>query len=373
MPGTVHLIHGGDDYFVEQQARALVDRLVPPADRTFGLETIDGRAGTQDEAVAALRQCVEAVRTPGFFGSGKLVWLRNANFLNPLVRPGDGAAVKEVLAGLTACVRDGLPDGQRLLVTAESVPGNSAFLKACTAAGEVAEHAVGDKPWQRRKEAEGRLEELLEAAGVRMESDARARLLDRAGTRTRVLVQELEKLALYLGPQAKPAAVADVDAVVSAGAEAEATALSDAIGDRDPTAIAATLRQLETQDESPIRLVTLAESRVRDLLVLRVAIDRGWLQARPGGRGASCRWNDPLPAEAEAVLAALPRDPRKTSSYMLSRAAGQALNYRLNDLRRLRHALIGVREQLVSSSLPGGLLLQLALLRHCRRPAAPAR
>lgn len=372
MPVNFHLVCGSDDYFVERKARQIVDAAVPVAERALGLEVLDGRVDTKDAAVAIVRQCLEAAQTGGFFGGGKLVWLRNATFLNPQVRPGDSEDVKARVAELTAFLKGGLPPGQRLLITAVSIVRNSAFFKACQAAGEVSDLGSGDKPWEQEKLARERLDELLEEIGIEMPDEVRVRFLQRVGTSTRLLANELDKLKTYLGKAAGAVSAEDVDAVVSVGREAMAWDLTDALGERDAAKLMAALRRLGAQDESAIGLVTMAERRIRDLLALRQAIDQRWLQVQESPRGVFCQWSTPLPDEADRLLAALPRDPRAAAPFVLRKTAAQARRYTLTELRRARHLLIELRESQVSSSAPPEILLETALLRIVGRRAATA-
>jgi DNA polymerase-3 subunit delta len=372
MPVSLHLVCGSDDYLVEQQAHKIVDASVPVAERALGLEVLHGRVDTVDAARAVVRQCLEAVQTAGFFGGGKLVWLKNATFLNPLVRPGDSEQVKERVAELTARIKDGLPEGQRLLVTAVSIARNSAFFKACQAAGEVSDFGSGEKAWEQEKLARERLDGLLRKCNLPMTEEVRERFLQRAGTSTRLLANELEKLQLYRGKSVAPVAAADVDAIVSVGREAMAWDLVDAMGERDAGKLMESLRRLQAQDEKAIGLVAMAESRIRELIVLRYAIDQRWLQAHESERGPLCKWSESLPAEADALLASLPRDPRGVPPFIQRKAAVQATRYTLNELRRARHVLIELREKLVSSSSPPEILVETALLRLVARSAAAA-
>ena len=334
MPVNLHLVCGSDDYLAEQQARAIVDATVPTAERVLGLEILDGRVDTKDAAVAVIRQCLESVQTAGFFGGGKLVWLRNATFLNPQSRPGDSEDVKARVAELVTLLKGGLPAGQRLLITAVSVARNTAFFKACQATGEVSDFGSGEKPWDQEKLARERLDGLLQDAGLEMPEEVRDRFLQRVGTSTRLLA-----------------------------VEAMAWDLTDALGDRDPARLVAALRRLEAQDENAIGLVTMAERRIREMLILRQAIDQRWLQVRDSDRGVFCQWGDPLPEEADRMLQSLPKDPRKTAPFILRRTSAQAKRYTLQELRRARHLLIELRERLVSSSAPPDILLETTLLR----------
>ena len=373
MPVSLHLVCGSDDYQVEQRARKIVDTGVPVAERALGLEILDGRVDSADAAIACIRKCIEAVQTPGFFGAGKLVWLKNASFLNPQVRPGDNDNVKARVAELTALIKSGLPVGQVLLITPVSIARNTAFFKACQVAGEVSDFGGSEKPWEQERQAREQLAGLLREANLQMTEEVRERFLQRAGTSTRLLVNELEKLRIYVGKGTDQVKAEDVDAIVSVGREAMAWDLTDALGARDAVKLIQSLRQLQAQNENAIGLVTMAEKRIRELIVLRYAIDQRWLQARDSERGPFCKWNETLPAEADALLGALPKDPRTVSAFIQSKVAVQANRYTLNELRRARHVLIELREKLVSSSAPPEILLETALLRLVAPRAGAAR
>lgn len=365
MSVQLHLIFGADDYLVEQKARAIVDARVPPDQRALGLEVVDGRVDKKDDAVAALRQTIEAVQTLGFFGASKLVWLRNASFLKPDPKAGEGGSgeessdepdadrggdpLKERLAELTGLIKAGLPEGLTLLISAPAVLRTTSFFKACQSAGEVSEFALGEKNWDIEKLAAERLDGFLDAVGLRMAPDVRACFLTRAGIHSRLMVAELEKLSIYLGAGRDVVTEQDVDAIVSLGRDAEAWSLTDAIGERDPVKLARALRQLQSQEENPIRLFSMIESRLREWMVFRYAIDQRWLEiADSGGRG-SARWSVRMPPEADVLLSALSRDPRRISPYPLFKQAVHATRYTMQELRRGRHALIQLREKLVSS------------------------
>jgi len=162
------------------------------------LEAIDGRVDKKDDAVAAIRQTIEAIQTLGFFGATKLVWLRNASFLKPSAQTGDGDAgddaldetdagrggdgLKDRLAELTALIKAGLPKGHILLITAPSVFRGSAFFKACQSTGEVIDFPLGEKSWEIEKLAAKRLAGLLESRGLRMSEAVSERFLKRTGS-----------------------------------------------------------------------------------------------------------------------------------------------------------------------------------------------
>ena len=80
--------------------------------------------------------------------------------------------------------------------------------------------------------------------------------------------------------------------------------------DRDAVKLMQALRQLQAQDENAIGLVTMTESRIRELIVLRYSIDQRWLEVRlPDKRSAWVQAGDvradstPLSIEASLWLA----------------------------------------------------------------------
>lgn len=391
MPVQLHLVFGADDYLVEQKARAIVDARVPRDQRALGLEAIDGRVDRKDDAVAALRQTIESVQTLGFFGAAKLVWLRNATFLKPDAKAGGGGSgeeasdepesdrrgdpLKDRLAELTALIKAGLPEGITLLISAPAVLRTTSFFKACQSAGEVSEFTLGEKNWEIEKLAAERLDGFLDAAGLRMSRDVRACFLTRAGIHSRLMVAELEKLSIYLGSGRDVVTEQDVDAIVSLGRDAEVWSLTDAIGERDLVKLARALRQLQAQEESPIRLFSMVESRIREWMVCRYAIEQRWLEFVETGGRESVRWSARMPPEADALLSALSRDPRRTPSFILYKQAIQANRYTLHELRRGRHALIQLRERLVTApSRLHDALMEAALFRFVSpSPAARSR
>lgn len=359
MNGALCLICGDDDFLVESAARERIDRLVPAADRALGVEVVDGRVETGDEVRRAVAACMESVQTPGFFGSTKLTWLREARFLTGGGRVSETVAAKEAVLKLTEWLGGGLLEGQTLVVSACKVLRTSVFFKVCQKQGEVQDLGGGFKGWELEKLADKRLDLLLSKAGLSMEEDARKEFLNRAGCDTRTLVQEVEKLKLYLGAEVRVSA-SDVREITSIGREAEAWDLLDAFGERNAFALLATLKRLSGQKGIGVMLAAMLEKSVRELLVLREAYDRKWIY---GGKGGSCGWTTSLSPEATVLLNALPVNPKTLNAWAMKKKLPHALNYSLQELRIARFRILELREKLVSTGLPEMFLLETTLLR----------
>ena len=68
-PSPIYLLVG-EPFQTEGVARQLIDTLVPVDRKSFNLETYDGRA--------ALSPVLDSLRTPGFFRSIKVIWVRES-------------------------------------------------------------------------------------------------------------------------------------------------------------------------------------------------------------------------------------------------------------------------------------------------------
>ncbi|MDX9868276.1 MAG: hypothetical protein RBT78_10155 [Kiritimatiellia bacterium] len=361
MNGFLCLICGDDDYLVEAAARERIARFLPEADRTLGLEIIDGCRDTGDEARKAAEACMESVRTPGFFGAIKVTWLRNATFLTGGGRSAESQAAKEAVERLASWLKGGLEEGQVLVITTARILRSSVFFKLCQKQGEVEDFGGNLKSWELEKRASQRLDGLLKKAGLTLDEEAHREFLNRVGWETRLLVQEVEKLRLYIGASGR-VTVEDVRTITSVGREAEAWDLLDAFGERKPAEVLKALARMDGQKGIGMMLAAMLDKRVRELLVLRAAYERKWLTA--------AGWARELPPEAVEQLAALPVNDKTVSAWALKKRMPQVLAYSLQELRGARFRLLDLREKLVSTRLPERFLIETVLLRIMARRAA---
>ena len=355
MAASVFLIYGDDEYRVSEKARQVVDALVPVEDRAFGLEIIEGRCDTAAEAEEALNRTLEAIRTVGFLSSRKTVWLRDANFL------ADGNVarsdlVKSRLAVLVEEIKSGLSSGHTFVLTSPKVDGRSSLAKVCGRMGEAHELSIPDKGYLAEKMAVKTLGENLQKMGLDMPQEARDVFLAKVGTDTRQLINELDKLCAYLGDRRR-AELEDVEAITSSSRGALAWDLADAFGKRQLPQALVVLRRLLFRKESPVGLIMAIESRIRDLMVYREALDQGWLRA-----GRNVRWT--VPPEVDDLLSnAFDRDPRAAHPFRAGLLASQAQGFSMPHLKRCHRAVREAHKKLVSRSVPRDLVLEILLLR----------
>src|SRR5580698_5614886 len=194
----VLLVCGDDDFGVKERAREVFRKW---SDEIGGSdhETIDATVNNSGEALAALSKLRAALQTLPFFGSGKVVWLRNCNFMGE-ERAAEAQAVTEKLADLAQELKAFAWQNVRLLVSAGKVDKRKTFYKTLEKIGTVevfAGWSAEDRDWA--QQAEILASRVLGELGKGISDEALGRLVAYTGPHPRALRSEIEKLSLYLG------------------------------------------------------------------------------------------------------------------------------------------------------------------------------
>ncbi len=122
------LVCGEDDFAVKQRARGIFQQWTAEVGGSDH-EIIDASVSNSGDALKAITRLREALQTLPFFGSGKVIWLQNCNFLGD-ERTASAQAVTESLAELAQELKDFPWDNVRLLISAGKVDKRKIFYKA---------------------------------------------------------------------------------------------------------------------------------------------------------------------------------------------------------------------------------------------------
>lgn len=356
---SIYLVAGTDEFEVSRRAKHLAGELCPESERAFGLEVVEAACDTVDESIKAIRSCLAGLRTVGFFGSAKLVWLRDASFLHDS-RPGKSADVKAAVAELAEEIKRGLLPGVRLLVSAAQIDKRTAFYKAMEKTAAVQWYDLPDKSYKLDGHAESALRGLLDEAGLKATADVIRFIVARAGYHSRQLAQEVEKLALYLGDR-KQVTEADVFAVVSPAREHAYGELADMFARRDLAGALRIARQLIHQKEQPVGLMFGLQSRAHDLLVYQTALARRWARLTGSDDWPKMEWSDD--PDADAFFSALPADPRRANPYWAGILGKQASHFSLGELKAAQRILVEAHGSMTDGSAPADFMLEWALIK----------
>ncbi|TAL06117.1 MAG: DNA polymerase III subunit delta, partial [Verrucomicrobia bacterium] len=324
----VALICGEDEFSVKQRARQLQHEW---AEELGGMdhETIDGLVNNSGEALAALGKLREALQTLPFFGSGKVVWLRDCNFLGD-ERTAQSADVTETLAELSAELKAFSWDEVRLLVSAGKVDKRKVFYKTLSTVGKVESFdgwSVNDRDWAAQAELWAR--NATRNRGKDIAHAALSELISRVGPHPRQLDMEVEKVCLFVGDRPE-VTERDVDAVCIHNKMAKAFALGDALGERNLPALLRRLDEelwetrLDKKSRSTIGLLYGLIGKIRALLLLKEMLREGLVK--------DTRDYNRFKEQLERIPAdRLPADkrynPLALNPYVLFKALPQAKNY----------------------------------------------
>jgi DNA polymerase-3 subunit delta len=356
------LICGDDDFAVKQRARQIFDAW---SAELGGMdhEIIEASVGNSGDALSKLGKLREALNTLPFFGGGKVVWLRDCNFLGE-ERTASSAAVTETLGSLAEELKTFSWQSVRLLISAGKVDKRKVFYKAAEKTGAVeifSAWSVDDKDWAEK--AESAALTAFRQREKNIADEALGELINRVGPNPRQLDSEVEKLCLLAGDR-KAIGLKDVLAICSQNKTARAFALGDALGDRDLPRL---LKRLDEElwetkfdkDKSEIGLLYGLISKVRAMLLLKEMMREGWVK--------EVRDYNSFKAQLERVPAdKLPTDrrfnPLALNPYVLYKALPQTRKYSTSELVSAMDVLLRCNQRLVSSGLDEALVLQQALV-----------
>ncbi|PYJ13939.1 MAG: hypothetical protein DME94_10110 [Verrucomicrobia bacterium] len=350
---NIHAVVGSDEGEVKRVAAELAGNLMPPGAGEFGLDVIDGAADNAEQAATRIRSTIEALQTLPFFGSTKVVWLKNANFLGD-DQKAHSSAVQSALEELTLLKRADVQVFDRL------DSGRAGWEEE---AGEIV-----------RRHAKKRK--------LQFDDDALDLFVLLTGGDTRQIENELEKIDTYCSTGFQPVGQAGVPpkskAVDKTPDHTPKTAtprvtvdlvrelvplsragiifeLSNALAVRDLELALTLVRRLLDQGESAIGILLAAiVPTIRNLLLAKDLMERHRIQ-RPHSPFQFISAINRLPPKATEHL------PRKKdgsiNAYALGIAAQDADQFETDQLIDAMRACLEANLQLVTTQLDHELIL----------------
>ena len=351
---NIYAVVGSDESEVKRTAQELAAKLTPPDAGDFGLEVIDGAADNAEQAAARIRSTIEALQTLPFMGGGKLVWLKNANFLgdSPI---GRAASVQEALETLSGTIATDFGTDVTFLISAPEVDKRRSFYKSLAKRAEL---QVFDRLDATRS---GWEEEATEVARPRankrklqFDDDALELFVLLTGGDTRQIDNELDKIDIFLGDE-RTVNVDVVRELVPLSRAGVIFELGNALAERDLDLALRLVRRLLDQGESAIGILLVAIlPTVRNLLLAKDLMERHRLP-RSHAPFQFISTINRLPAEATQHL---PRKKDGTiNAYALGIAAQNAHRFETKQLIDGMQACLEANLKLVTTQLDHELVL----------------
>jgi DNA polymerase-3 subunit delta len=328
--------------------------LTPPDAGDFGLEVIDGVAENAEQAAARIRSTIEALQTLPFFGSTKVVWLKNANFLGD-DQISRAAGVQSALERLSDLIENGLGSEVTFLISATDVDKRRSFYKSLLKRAEL---QVSDRLDSSRA---GWEEEAIEVVRrhakkrkLQFDDDALDLFVLLTGGDTRQIENELEKIETFLGEDhaVHVDLVRELVPLSRAGVIFE---LSNALASRDLELALTLVRRLLDQGEGAIGILLVAIlPTIRNLLLAKDLMERHRL-SRPHSPFQFVSAINRLPAQATEHLPR--RKDGSINAYTLGIAAQHAHRFESRQLIEAMQACLKANLQLVTTQLDHELIL----------------
>jgi len=280
-----YLLHGEETFLLERGLDRLRARVVGSG-RTDAVGVVWG--DDPDERVSA---ALVDLASPSLFGGVSLLVVRRAEALV-------AAQEDEVLALLPR-----LGDGARLVLVAKALDQRRRLHTACAKDGA----ALGFPRLADLRAAGGWVTTLARERGHAIAAPAIEMLLARVGADCARLDDEIEKLALHVGPRAT-IEQHHVETLVAASRAHAIEELTDRLARHDAAGAIRTLRALVASGEPPIRILAFLAANLRralhvaELTAMGLREEEiagrlgmpGWLVARSARRGT--------PADLERAL-----------------------------------------------------------------------
>src|SRR6266496_5907517 len=364
---NTYAVVGSDEAEVKHAAAELAQKLVPDDAGDFGLEVIDGVADNADQAAARIRSTIEGLQTLPFFGSTKVVWLKNANFLGDDAKT-RSTVVQSALEELSTLIDSGVGTEVTLLISATEVDKRRSFYKTLVKRAEL---QVFDRLDSARAGWEEEATEIVlgraKKRKLEFDDDALDLFVLLTGGDTRQIENELEKIDTFLEKD-RAVHVDLVRKIVPLSRAGIIFELSNAVAMRDLELALTLVRRLLDQGESAIGILLAAiVPTIRNLLLAKDLMERHRLpRAHPPFQFISAI--NRLPAKATEHL------PRKKdgsiNAYALGIAAQHAQHFKTNQLTNAMRACLTANVQLVTTQLDHELILTEVVVKLLAEPSS---
>lgn len=278
MPGFLAIVAGKDEYIVDRDARAFFERAKAAAGADAETEIISGAMIRVEDARNVERQFVDSVKTLSMFGSRRVLWLRNLNWLGESVQA-KSEDTKESLAEVLKAASEASEEVS-VIISATPYDGRRGELKALKdVAQEFVIHAAAKVSPFSNDDPQADLQvslavERLKALGAKYERGVPEAIVDRVGASTRLVLVECEKLATYVGPGGT-IREADVLLVVPPFGEGDFFEPVEALAARDVKWALESLDRYFFNESSCRPLLAALQNRLRLLIQIRALADSG--------------------------------------------------------------------------------------------------
>lgn len=275
---------GSDDFLVHRQGKERFDEIARDITDEFSREVLSGFANNVGEVESAINRLRDSVQTVSMFGGKRAIWFKDVNFLADSVT-GRAESTLKLVEDLQEILTKVNPDETAVVITAAPIDRRRAFPKWCEKNADFVLVGGGEDA------GDALLSVVLAEArtlGVTFADNAAQLLLAKVGANTRLLMEEVRKLATYAEPVAGAAAIviteAHVTTLTANVAEGDFFEAAEAFFSGNLTnTLDALERQFFSEPNAARPILAALQNRNRILLQVRALVDAGDVRVGPRG------------------------------------------------------------------------------------------
>jgi DNA polymerase-3 subunit delta len=311
-PPVVYLLHGEDEFAIDQFIASFEDRLGDPGTIALNTSRLDGRSLSMDELITA-------VSAMPILAPRRLVILSS-----PLIALGNPT----VRMKFTYTLEHAPASTALVLAEYKTLPGNHWLLTWARSAGPRA--YIRSFSLRKGAAMSKWIQDQARAAGGNFTPQAAALLASLIGEDTRLAYQEILKLVAYVN-YVRPVEPEDVEELTVSAIQGDIFVLVDALGNQDGRrAMGMLQRVLEVQD--PLSVFGMVVRQFRLLLLAREVLDAGG---------------------NERDVARLV----KIHPYVAGKVTAQGRQFSIQTLEAVYHRLLDIDEAVKTGQMDSGLAL----------------
>jgi len=267
---------------------------------------------------------------------------------------------------LNEFLSSGIPQGNHLILIAETVDKRKALYKSIKKIGVIVDCTLADGSSaadKRRRQTffKARMNEVLGRAGKTMASGVFEALYEKVGPDLRMFDTEIEKLVSFAGER-KKVLPEDVQEATKKTKQDPIYEMTNALGEKDAEKTLAVIDGLLESGLFPLQIVSAVANQIRKLLLAKDLVerqtDRQWKRGMAYGTFQSFVY-PALQQEKENPL------PAGAHPFVLYKTLSQADKYSLHELLRALDRCLWADEQLKTTPRSPKLILERIVLEIC--------
>ena len=266
-------ICGADDFLVTRKGKLIFNDLTHKIDDDLSKEIISGTTGNVADVEKAVSLFRDAVQTLPLFGNKKFVWFKSINFLGDSITSRAEGTLSQVTL-LQEILKEIDPQSVTVVVTACPIDRRRSFPKWCEINSEF--HII-DGSNKNKHDINKLLEDEKLNLGVAINPDAGKILIEKVNGNARLIVEEMRKLATYLGEEGGCIEETHVIELVPNFGEGDFFEVSEAFYTLDLEWTLDAIRRHFFNNKDARPLINSMQSRNRLMIQLRVILDAGLL------------------------------------------------------------------------------------------------